>query len=179
MIRVGIVGHRYLDDDRTVMFIYEQCLAILKKTLTEHASIVALSAIAEGADTLFAESALTLGIPLEIARPFKHYASDFVGISARKRYHRLRSAACRETEMPYINRSDEAYLAAMNWVVKRSDILVAAWDGLPATGVGGTGDAVEQAILLNRTWIHLNVTDLSVTFHGRSSRSETKQGGNT
>jgi hypothetical protein len=165
MFCVGIVGHRYLGDARTIRFVSEQCLVILKKARAEHPSVVALSAIAEGADTLFAEAALALDIPLEVVRPFEEYASDFVDASARERYHRLRSAASQETNLPYAGRSDKAYLAAMNWVVGRSDLLVAAWDGLPATGAGGTGDAVRRAISLNRAWIHLNVIDLSVTLH--------------
>jgi hypothetical protein len=165
MIRVGVVGHRYLGNSKTSTFVFDQCLAILKQAQIEHSSVLALSAVAEGADTLFAEAALALDIPLEIIRPFKEYRSDFRTIPARKRYNRLCAATRRETKLTYRNRSNEAYLAAMNWIVEKSDMLVAVWNGHSATGIGGTGDAIQKAMLINRPWIHLNNIDLSVTFH--------------
>lgn len=165
MLTVGVVGHRSLGDAATSAFVYQRCLTILKHLQALHAGVTALSAIAEGADTLFAEAALALDIPLDIVLPFGGYASDFASTHARERYERLRAAARTETRLSYQGRSTEAYLAAMNWVVRRSDVLIAAWNGLPSAGVGGTGDAVEQAILNNRPWIHLNTVDLSVTSH--------------
>lgn len=90
---------------------------------------------------------------------------DFASSNALKRYYRLRAAARTETKLGYLGRSNEAYLAAMKWVVAHSDVLVAAWDGLPPVDVGGTGDAVNQAILRHRAWVHLNVIDQSVSFH--------------
>jgi hypothetical protein len=166
MFYVGVVGHRYLADQKTEDFVSEQSLKILEQARCEHADLVALSAIAEGADTLFAEAALVLGIPLEIVRPFKVYGSDFAKVPARERYEKLRSAARDEESLDHEKRSDAAYKAAMSWIVRRSDLLVAAWDGLPAEGVGGTGDAVRQAVQLGKAWSHLDVRDLSVTSHG-------------
>lgn len=165
MLNVGVVGHRSLGDAETSAFVAQQCLDILKQLQDQHTDVTALSAIAAGADTLFAEAALALDIPLDIVHPFEGYASDFAPTHARKRYERLRAAARTESRLSYPGRSKEAYQAAMNWIVERSDVLIAAWNGLPSEGVGGTGDAVEQAILTNRAWIHLNIVDLSVTFH--------------
>lgn len=165
MFRLGIVGHRYFSNEETTAFVVEQCFSVLKTAQAEHPEVVALSAIAEGADTLFAEAALALEIPLEIVRPFNKYVSDFRTGSARWRYRRLRAAARSEARLGYGERSDVAYRSAMNWIVRRSDVLVAAWNGLPAMGLGGTGEAVKQAVRLNRPWLFLNVTDLSVTFH--------------
>ena len=42
-----------------------------------------------------------------------------------------------------------------------SDLLIAAWDGLPPKGMGGTAEAVGLAVNLQKEWIHLNVRDLS------------------
>lgn len=165
LIHIGIVGHRYLKGAETNSFVAQQCLALLQQFKSRYAEVVALSAIAEGADTLFAEAALALGLPIDIVRPFEQYASDFESTCARARYESLRAAARSETRLGYPRRSDKAYLAAMKWVVERSDVLIAVWDGLPSTGVGGTGDAVEQVVFINRDWIHLDVTDLSVKSH--------------
>ncbi|MEO5877101.1 MAG: hypothetical protein ABIQ26_19070, partial [Streptosporangiaceae bacterium] len=41
--------------------------------------------------------------------------------------------------------TDEAYLVAGHRVVKRSDLLLAVWDGRPAGGLGGTADIVAYA----------------------------------
>jgi hypothetical protein len=162
MFYVGIVGHRYLADQQTETFVLEQCKVILRQAKAERGELVAISALAEGADTLFAEAALALDIPLEIVRPFADYATDFETASAKARYEKLRAAARREVLLTHQDRSNVAYEAAMNWIVENSDLLVVAWDGLPAEGAGGTGDAVKQAIKLNRHWLHLDVTDLSV-----------------
>ncbi len=165
MIRIGVVGHRYLGIGETVTFVAQQCSEILKHAQTIQSDVVALSAIATGADTLFAEAALGLGIPLEVVQPFEDYISDFRPALAQTRYERLRAAAHSETRLAFVCRSDEAYRAAMNWIVERSDVLVAVWDGLPGAGLGSTSNAVKQAFQMNRPWIHLNVVDRSVTSH--------------
>lgn len=162
MFYIGIVGHRFLADQETVAFVSEQCLAILQQGQSQHSEVVALSAIAEGADTLFAEAALALGLPLEIVRPFEDYAADFETPAAAKRYEHLRAAAKTERQLAYRERSDEAYGAAMDWIVKNSDLLVIVWDGLPALGPGGTGSAVKEATQLKLPWMHLDVSDFSV-----------------
>ena len=86
--RIGVTGHRDLGDEATAAFVAGQCKAILQKALAEHGEVVALSALAEGADTLFAEAALELGVPLEAVTPFEGYVEDFEG-QARERYERL------------------------------------------------------------------------------------------
>ena len=163
--RIGIVGHRYLANKDTIAFVSSACSAFLKQFQAEHKNVVALSALAEGADTLFAEAAVALHIPLQIVRPFQEYATDFSILSAKNSYERLRLSASNETSLEYIGRSNDAYLAGMHWIVDRCNLLVAVWDGSPAKGLGGTGDAVERAVLMNRDWIHLDVVDLSVTYH--------------
>jgi hypothetical protein len=172
VFRIGIVGHRYLANKETIAFVREQCGVVLKQARSEHTDVVALSAIAEGADTLFAETALGLDIPLEIVRPFDDYAADFETKDARERYAELRAAARTESKLAHRERSDTAYGAAMSWIVTSSDVVVIAWDGLPADGPGGTGSAVELVIKLNRLWLHLDVSDLSVKLYRGSQRRE-------
>jgi hypothetical protein len=177
MFYVGIVGHRYLGNQRTQAFVSEQCVAILERAKAEHDGVIAISAIAEGADSLFAEAALRLDIPLEIVRPFEDYESDFATLPARQRYEKLRSASRHEEKLLRKKRSNAAYKAAMHWIVENADTLVIAWNGLPAEGEGGTGDAIRQATLLNRSWIHLNTSSLSMTSHaGGPQTKETRVG---
>lgn len=41
-------------------------------------------------------------------------------------------------------------------MVDRSELLIAVWDGLSATGLGGTGDVVSYAVRQRKKTIHLN-----------------------
>jgi len=156
MLRLAIVGHRILGDSDTVRFVADECERLLVRAQRAHLDVIALSATAEGADTVFAEAAVAHDIPLEIVRPFDRYSRDFPG-SSRHRYRAIRAAAASETRLPYRERSEEAYLAAMLWVTNRCDMLVAAWDGRPALGLGGTGNAVAHARRIGTPVVHLDV----------------------
>jgi hypothetical protein len=164
MIRIGVAGHRWIAPE-AVSVASVQCSAILQRARAHWGAVLALSATAEGADAFFAEAAVSLGIPLEIVRPFDEYAADFTTRDARERYERLRAAARLETRLAFDRRSIEAYVAGMQWIVENSDILVAVWDGRAALGAGGTAHAVDQANRAGRPWIHLNVMNGRVSGH--------------
>lgn len=165
MTRIAIAGYRTFENERVVDFISHQYLSILRNAKMNNMTVTAISAIAEGADTLFAEAALYLDIPLEVVRPFAKYASDFETKKALTRYEKLLIRASKEVRLPFDHRSDEAYRTAMYWIVENCDILVATWNGKASATLGGTKDAVERAIFINRPWIHIDVIDLSVSFH--------------
>jgi len=165
MHRIGIVGHRFIPDDNVLRYVTQEITSILDGFCGLYPDLIALSAIAEGADTIFAEAALALGMPLEIIRPYQSYHSDFSTVSARNRYSILCAASCREIVLSHTSRSDEAYKNAMNLVVTQSDLLVVVWDGYPAMAICGTSHAVDNVVRLNKSWIHLNVVDLTVTHH--------------
>jgi hypothetical protein len=116
--------------------------------------VVAVSAAAEGADTLFAEAALVAGVPLELVRPFAAYVEDFPVGEARSRYLQLRASAPAERRLGYVSRSERAYAAAMRAVVASSDVLVAAWDG---RGDGMTARTVRHALRVGLPVIHIKL----------------------
>jgi len=165
MTKIGIVGHRYFHNPTIRGFVAEQCDGILVDTQSRFPDLTAISMLAEGADTIFAQAALDLCIPLEIIRPFRTYSSDFDTPGARERYLRIRGMALNETRLSFEDRSLEAYESAMKLVVARSDLLVAAWDGQPPQGPGGTGHAVQHAVEINKPWIHLDTIHLAVIHH--------------
>jgi hypothetical protein len=154
-----------LDCDSTA-FVSEQSASMLRAESASHADVVAISALAEGADTLFAEAALQLGIPLEIVRPFDRYLDDFPTRPSRSRYRGLVEAARRETRLPFAAASVEAYETAMTWVVRACDVLVAAWDGSPPRGRGGTAEAIAYAEQVGRRIVHLDVVAHQVVLRG-------------
>lgn len=164
MIRIGIVGHRNLNDSGLCDFVAGTCHTIFKKARDKYSEVVAISALAEGADTVFAEAACGLGIPLDVVRPFKNYETDFPKPADLNRYLKLRNAARRETILKHDSRSTDAYLAAMRWVLRRSDFLVVVWDGQASGGKGGTAEAAKYATRHTLPFVHLNTLDQSVTY---------------
>lgn len=159
-IRIGIVGHRFIPNRRVEDFIRSECHQILDSVQSRSPGLTAVSAIAEGADSIFAEVALSLSIPLEIIRPFERYPDDFLTLESREIYTTLCASACQEERLAFVDRSTDAYFEAMQWVVKRSDLLIAAWDGIEGRGRGGTSDAIHHARDRHRDWVHLDVTTL-------------------
>ncbi len=141
---VGVTGHRNLGGAE------KEVAAALRVALEEDhrrhgGRLVALSAIAVGADSLFAEEAISLGIPLKVALPFRGYAEDFADGQERGRFETLLAAAEQRHTLSFDGRSNEAYAAVGRWIVDHSDHLIAVWDGMPARGLGGTGDVVAYA----------------------------------
>jgi hypothetical protein len=166
MVRMGVVGHRWFADVTTSAFVASRCHELLRGVHDDARSVVALSALAAGSDTLFAQAAVGLGIPLVAVRPFDRYADDFATAGERRAYGELWSRADRRVRLPYPSRSDEAYRAAMRWVAERSDVLLAIWDGRPSTRAGGTADTVAHARALGRAVLHVDPARRRVMVHG-------------
>jgi hypothetical protein len=162
MIRIGIVGHRFFPTPETEAFVSESCYRVLAYTKQSYHSVTAVSATAKGADTLFAELAITLGIPLEIICPFHKYIEDFTDARCKERYLRLKAMANKEINLKHQQRTDDAYSEAMNWVVENSDLLIAVWDGGLVRGKTGTAMAVRSVIDSCRDWIHIDTVNLTV-----------------
>lgn len=166
MVRVGVVGHRWLEDGATSAFVASRCREHLRAVAADARPVVALSALAPGSDTLFAQAAVGLGIPLVAVRPFDSYADDFPTAGARRAYADLWGRADRQVRLTYRSRSEEAYRAAMRWVAERSDVLLAIWDGRPAAHAGGTADTVAHARALGRRVLHVDPGGRRVVVHG-------------
>ena len=128
-------------------------------------TVTAVSALAEGADTLFAEAAVSAGATLEIVRPYDRYEGEF-DLGRRRRYRELRRAAHREKRLPFGPRSTRAYEAAMRHVTDECDLLLAAWDGTPPRGTGGTADTIRYAERIGRRVVHLDVVRHRVVIRG-------------
>jgi hypothetical protein len=120
-----------------------------------------LSPVAEGADTLVARSAVTLGLRLRCVLPFPRdtYLRDFQSTASRSEYAALLRLAADVVELGGSTATpesrDEAYSAAGQWLIDHSDVLVAIWDGGKARGSGGTGDVINAALSagLSILWI--------------------------
>ncbi len=121
----------------------------------------ALSSLAAGADQRFAAVALELNIPVTAVLPMQGYERFLRGRDL-ARYHEL-LARCDQLVLEGTGRPNEAFLAAGRYIVDHCDVLFAVWDGLPAGAMGGTGDIVEYARLLQRRVVHLSPQPRRVT----------------
>ncbi len=176
---VGVTGHRVLPDDTTFR---DRVRAVLDALRAREAIPMAvLSALAEGADRYVARlvlddpsgGILRAVLPLEIA----DYLQDFAPSESRLEFASLlgraesiailtvdehpaqcgcpQCLAAKATGAGVQTTREAAYEQAGRYVVERSDVLMALWDGLPSRGRGGTADVVDHARGLGRpvAWI--------------------------
>lgn len=141
--RIGVTGHRDLPEP-VLEWVSEGILDEFR-TRVEDGPVEAFSALAAGADQLFAELALRSGIPVTAVIPGMDYESDLDGQEARAAFHRLLRACADRVDLPVERTREDAYTAAGRWIVDHTDRMVAVWDGEPARGPGGTADIVEYA----------------------------------
>jgi hypothetical protein len=147
MAIVGVTGHSNLTD-RSVELVRHELFDVLTP---RSAGLVGMTCLARGADQVFADVVLELGGALEVVIPASDY---FTGISdpvSQERCEAYLDAAAATVAMPYETSGPPAYLSASQYLIDRCDLLVAVWDGSPATGGGGTADAVAYARELGRS----------------------------
>ena len=156
-IVIGVTGHRNLRQEElpAIQELAEAFLLRLKKTWPDR-EIQMMNALAEGADTICAEIALNMGIPLicPLPLPVMEYEGDFLG-EARVKFHHLLSQASSVFVSPHLELEeagrDYLYRQAGLYLVSRSHILLAVWDGSAEKMDGcGTAAAVFYAQDRNR-----------------------------
>lgn len=149
---VGVTGHRdvaeaHVDAARDLV---TQRLRQLNRDYP-HTPIVVLSPLAEGADRIVAQAALSLGLELVVPLPINldQYRHDFTTPQSLTAFEELLARARTSFVVPNasagMNR-DERYAELGSFIAKTSDLLIALWDGLPSRGMGGTADVVDVRI---------------------------------
>jgi hypothetical protein len=159
VLRVGVTGHRVLPADRLEGLRMELASALgrVRELFPpgDETPVVlsAVSALAEGADRLVAETVLaTPGGGLEVALPLpaSDYRQDFAGEASNREFDLLMERASLVLEAAASSSREEAYEKAGRYVVDRADVLIAIWDGEPSRGRGGTADIVRYALETRR-----------------------------
>lgn len=158
VLAIGVTGHRAARLDTAAL---PALTATIDATLAQieqiaraqagTAELRAVTALADGADSLVSAAALARGWPLFSVLPFARaiYAADFTTGHTRAVFDRLLAASARVFELADDGRGDTApaaYERAGRIVLAQCDMLIAVWDGQPALGRGGTGDIVAEAI---------------------------------
>lgn len=160
-IKIGISGHRMIDSVLSTFVASE-----IKRILTEYdengSEMIALSALAIGADSVFSHIALETGYSLVAILPFRGYEQDFQDEFSRDQFYRLLESAKEIIRLEPRSRSNEAYLNAGKYIVEQCDIMIFVWDGKPAAGKGGTGDIVAYAKKLKKHYFHIDTIEKKV-----------------
>lgn len=155
---VGIIGHRYLGGNDSDIFVQSCCHNLLSGFKRNHPNLKAVSALSQGADSIFAQSALSLNIELDAIIPFDEFQSDFFDDTAYENYLKLRDNSYLETRVNFVKRSKLAYKKSMDWVVFKSNIIIAVWDGIKEGSKGGTWEALILCEKLNKKVIIINIS---------------------
>ncbi|MDX3224395.1 hypothetical protein [Streptomyces sp. ME19-01-6] len=143
MTTIAVTGHMDLTDESVPLVRAE-----LDKTLAAYdsASLVGVSCIAKGSDSLFAEAVLAAGGSLIVVIPSQDYRRAKVKPDHAETFDRLVQAADEVLVMPHETANRQAYEAANAVLLERADRLVAVWNGQPPGGKGGgTADVVYEA----------------------------------
>jgi hypothetical protein len=140
-VRAGVTGHRHLEQGASRIWLANT----FARRLDELRVTEGVSALAEGADQIFAEVILATARTLVAVVPFEGYEWTFESDEARATYARQLQRASRRIELRHPGPHEHAYLEAGRAVIERCDLLFAVWDGKPARGLGGTADAVQLA----------------------------------
>jgi hypothetical protein len=150
---VGVTGHR---SDR----LPESELPRIRTQLSEGLKVFQsertasqcclISGLADGADQIAAEEALALGWSLEALLPFapESYVEHLLGRGYKERFNELLTRAARvtvTTSQASVNVTGPIYREHGSELVKRSDALLAVWDGQSTTRIGGTFNVVQLA----------------------------------
>lgn len=168
-ITVGGIGHRDLEALDGLPYVQLCFHRVLTGLTSRFPRLRAVSALATGADTVFAQCARTLSIPLESVIPFAGFDADFRAEETGARYRSLRRSAIREHRLHFSERDERAYRKSMEWVVFKSSIVVAAWDGRRVGSPGGTWEAVSLCEQLGKTLIHVDTANKTLNLHAGHS----------
>jgi hypothetical protein len=119
--------------------------------------VAVMSPLAEGADRLVAEEAISLRMPLHVPLPMpRHlYAQDFVTPQSRAQFDALCAAAAEVYELPLVAGNTAALIAepgpararqyaqAGVFLCAHCHVLLALWDGKASDQLGGTSQVVQ------------------------------------
>lgn len=151
-MRVGITGHQDLGSPDDEAWVTEQLrLLIGDTTLTS-----GVTSLAIGADQLYARLLAAQGKPFTAIIPCRKYEQTFGSSSDIESYRSLLAQAAETISLSHDEPSEAAFWEAGKRVAEASGHMIAIWNGLPAKGLGGTGDVVRYCLGLGKRVVHLN-----------------------
>jgi hypothetical protein len=146
MPRIGVTGHTRLSA-ATARMVDEALRAELRRYRASR--LHGITCLAVGADQLFANAVLAVGGTFEAIVPAADYRDEVVSTANRPEFDELIRLAQTVTYMPFARSGPEAYMAASEELLRRSELLFAVWDGSTAGRLGETGAVVAAARVRN------------------------------
>jgi hypothetical protein len=155
---IGVCGHRFLADIEIVVAGIDRVLTRIEAVFPGR-TLVALSALAEGADRLAAKRVMSRSrgrLNVVLPLPEDDYLTDFATGESKNDFKTLLQQAEKVIRLPTKPARPKAYEAAGNYIVEHSDVLIAVWDGQTEQGRGGTGSTVALARghRMPIAWVH-------------------------
>lgn len=141
MTHIGITGHRGIHPD-VADAVDEEIRQSLLSYDPQH--LVGVSALADGADQLFAQAVLDRGGHLDVVVPAAEYRAGLPEHS-HAAYDALLSQASTIHRLDHAASTEQSHMDASTFMLDQIDELFAVWDGQPARGYGGTADVVQAA----------------------------------
>jgi hypothetical protein len=169
-IVIGITGHRILSEEQKekIKPVLEKAFKNIMFSCSERdnpISFVALSPLAEGADTLFANTAVSLGLQLHVMLPYEReeYLKSFSSDEVRKEFDRIYDSVGNEHKSQLNSIKDkelnDLFLELGEQLADDIDFLIAIWNEKKAKGKGGTGDIVAYAVKKKKRVLIINPED--------------------
>src|SRR6266699_2625568 len=129
-MKVGITGHQDLGSEETISWLS----VTLENVIPQYGIDLGITSLAIGSDQLFTE----------ILR------------KSHIQYIAVLQTASTTIKLPFDKPTETAFYEAGKRIVQLSDMMIAIWNGLPAKGLGGTGDIVKYALSIKKPVVHLN-----------------------
>ena len=150
-LKVMITGHRPDKIRGHEEWIASVLHDILSGMLRRNLSIEAISGMALGVDTIYAEAALSLSIPMIAAVPFIGQESRW-SRPAQERYKAILACAKDVVIVSEGSFASWKFLRRNTWMVEQCNVAIAVWDG----SSGGTRHAVSEILRLGRKGIRVD-----------------------
>jgi hypothetical protein len=171
-ITIGVTGHRLLTQKQlatlepVIKKAIDNIIYYHKNSYNSTAKPIFISAIAVGADTVFANIALKhFDGDLKVYLPFEieEYVDDFTSQEDLHAFNQLLlNPKIKEVRSLYKladDTRDDLYLNTGKQIVNESDYIIAVWNEEQARGKGGTGDIVEYSVAMGKNLLVINPYD--------------------
>lgn len=154
---VGLTGHRFLSASQALAT-RSELERLAQKLQKDHGTVTAISGMALGADTIWAEAALSAGLELWAYVPFPTQADRWAEAD-RGRWAGLRGRSSREIVLA--NHYDPRSLHVRNdAIVRDSDLVIAVYD---RHRPGGTHSTMRKAIAAAKPLIVVDLVEGTTT----------------
>jgi len=159
-MRIGISGHQNLGSEHE----YNEIANILNKIISDNPVTLGYCCLAKGADQLFAEILMKVGIPYCAVIPSDHYEDAFTDVRSLEKYNSLLRNAEQVKILPFTQPEEKAFYEAGKYVADSTELMIVIWNGEKSKGLGGTGDIVNYCLSLNKKVLHLDTKSMKVNY---------------